>query len=119
MSNRLKFWRRYDPGPADPAASKAYRWCALPLGLFFLYGAILLPVIVFLLMPDCAWQTSYMPPFESPRAKKLVFLAIEPFWASIGYGFVTCRPRTLRALWVYFIVVMTWQIVGGVYAGDR
>jgi hypothetical protein len=119
MNERLRFWRRYDPGPADPAASKAYRWSALPFVLFCLYGAIVMPLIVFTFPTDLGSHAIYMPPFETMAAKKAVFLVAAGFLLAMGIGFVTRARWALPLFWAYFAVGTFWHVVAGFVAGDR
>ena len=119
MNERLQFWRRYDPGPSDPRASKAYRWSALPFGLFCLYGAILAPFIVFMIPDDLGSAAISMPPFETMTAIRVMFLVVAGFLLAMGIGFVTRARWALPLLWVDFAVATFWHGVAGVVASDR
>jgi hypothetical protein len=82
--------------------------------LFCLYGAIVMPLIVFTVTAD--GHAIYM---QSIAVTRTVFLVAAGFLLAMGIGFVTRARWALPLFWAYFAVGTFWHVVAGFVAGNR
>jgi hypothetical protein len=86
---------------------QSYRWSVLPLGVFMIFGGIVLFTAAML----CPAESMFVPPFQAPWTKRLVAGGISLCWVPLGLGFYLRSKIAWYAFFAFILIGTSWHVI--------
>ena len=91
-------------------ADRAYRLSVLPLGVFMIFGGVILFTWAMLMSPE----QIFVPPFKGSLLERVVFGGLSLALLSLGIGFCFRSKVAWWCFFVWMLIGIIWHVIAGI-----